>query len=151
MTSKRFYPDSLPTFDNEPTRDHFAIVRVGDSVGEGVKTLVPFEEGDVIFAFTGYFSAEITQFTLQVTEGLHLHDPYFMGKVLHSCDPNATCNMETRQFVALRPIEAGEFITMDYCETEDYLFKTFPCSCGADNCRGYVKGRKQVIPEQEIA
>jgi uncharacterized protein len=147
----RFYPDALPAFENEPTRDRFAIVRVGDSVGEGVNTLVAHNKGDVLFAFTGFFSTEITQFSLQVHDGLHLHDPYFMGKVLHSCDANAYCDMEKRQFIALRPIEAGEFITMDYAQTEDYLFKTFPCSCGAENCRGYVTGRKQTAPEQEIA
>jgi uncharacterized protein len=151
MTNNRFYPDTLPAFENEPTREHFDIVRVGDSVGEGVKTLVAFNEGDVIFNFTGFFSTEITQFSLQVHDGLHLHDPYFMGKVLHSCDANAYCDMEKRQFVALRPIEAGTFITMDYAQTEDYLFKTFPCSCGAENCRGYVTGRKQPIEQQEIA
>ena len=151
MSNNRFYPDTLPAFENEPTRERFDIVRVGDSVGEGVKTLVAFNEGDVIFSFTGFFSTEITQFSLQVRDGLHLHDPYFMGKVLHSCDANAYCDMEKRQFIALRPIEAGEFITMDYAQTEDYLFKTFPCSCGAENCRGYVTGRKQTIPQQEIA
>jgi hypothetical protein len=151
MTNNRFYPDTLPAFENEPTRERFDIVRVGDSVGEGVATLVAFNEGDVIFNFTGFFSTEITQFSLQVHDGLHLHDPYFMGKVLHSCDANAYCDMEKRHFVALRPIEAGEFITMDYAQTEDYLFKTFPCSCGAENCRGYVTGRKQPIEQQEIA
>ena len=151
MSYARFYPDTLPSFANEPTRECFDIVRVGADVGEGVQTRVSFNAGAVLFAFTGFFSTEITQFSLQVREGLHLHDPYFMGKVLHSCDANAYCDMEARQFVALRPIEAGEFVTMDYAQTEDYLFKTFPCSCGAENCRGYVTGRKQAISKQEIA
>jgi len=141
-TSNRFYPDALPSFPYEPTRERFSIAQVGDTVGEGVMTHVPFNTGDIIFAFTGFFTNEITQFSLQVYDGLHLHDPYFMGKVLHSCDPNASCDMSRRLFIALKPIQPGEFITMDYAETEDYLFKTFPCQCGAANCRGYVKGRK---------
>ncbi|MEO1287800.1 MAG: SET domain-containing protein-lysine N-methyltransferase [Chloroflexota bacterium] len=143
MKTNRFYPEDMPAFANEPTRDRFDIVRVDDGVGVGVMTCDEFKAGDVIFSFTGFFSDEITQYTLQVCDGLHLHDPYFMGRVLHSCDPNASCDMATRTFTALRDIQMGEFITMDYCETEDYLFKTFPCSCGADNCRGVVKGRKQ--------
>jgi hypothetical protein len=147
MNNGRFYPDALPPFENEPSRERFDIVRVGDSIGEGVMTHVAFERGDAIFAFTGFFSREITQFSLQVNDGLHLHDPYFMGKILHSCDPNAYCDMETRTFIALRPIEPGEFITMDYAQTEDYLFKSFPCSCGAENCRGVVTGRKQRLQE----
>jgi hypothetical protein len=139
----RFYPETLPPFENEPTRERFAIVRVGDSVGEGVKTLGSYAEGEVIFAFTGFFSTEITQFTLQVHEGLHLHDPYFMGKVLHCCEPNTAVDMKNRTFTAVRDIEAGEFITMDYASTEEVLYRTFECSGGAEHCRGVVKGSKQ--------
>lgn len=140
----RFYPEQLPAFPGEPTRDRFDIVRVGDSVGEGVISCVEFQTGDMIFAFTGFFSREITQFSLQVSEDLHLHDPYFMGKILHSCNPNAFCDMQQRVFIAQRDIQPGEFITMDYAQTEDVLFKMFDCSCGALNCRGTVRGRKQI-------
>lgn len=84
----RFYPESFPAFDYEPTRDRFEIRRIGDGVGEGVVSLTSFEPGEIVFAFTGVFSSVITQYTLQVTEKLHLHDPYFMGKILHCCDPN---------------------------------------------------------------
>jgi tyrocidine synthetase-3 len=144
VITNRFYPDTMPSFAYEPTREHFSITRIGDTVGEGVMTHIPFEAGQIIFGFTGFFSSEITQFSLQVHEGLQLHDPYFMGKVLHSCDPNAYCDMERRLFIALKPIMAGDFITMDYAQTEDYLFKSFPCECGAPNCCGIVKGRKEV-------
>lgn len=136
----RFYPDFYPAFDYEPTTDKFAIQRISDGVGEGVVALTSFEAGEIVFRFTGVFSIDITQFTLRVNDQLHLHDPLFMGKILHSCDPNCTVDMQTRTFTALRPIEAGDFVTMDYAETEAYLFRNFECSCGADNCRGYVMG-----------
>ncbi len=139
----RFYPNSLPYFQHEPTKKHFDIVRIGDSVGEGVKTLVPFKEGDLLFKFTGFFSEQITLFSLQVEEGLHLHDPFFMGKVLHSCHPNAHVDMKSRTFTATRPILAGEFITMDYASTETQLYRTFDCCCGAHNCRGTVTGSRE--------
>jgi hypothetical protein len=35
---------------------------------------------------------------------------------------------------------------MDYAETEDVLFKQFPCSCAAPNCRGWITGRREVHP-----
>jgi hypothetical protein len=139
----RFYPAELPPFKNEPTRDRFTIAQVGDSVGEGVKTFVSFEAGDIVFEFTGFFTHLITLFSLQVEDGLHLHDPYFMGKILHCCDPNTKVDMKARTFTATRHIEAGEFITMDYASTEEVLYRTFECSCGAENCRGVVKGSKQ--------
>jgi hypothetical protein len=139
----RFYPDFIPPFANEPTKERFEIRHIGDGVGEGVVSLVGFQPGDVIFQFTGSFSSAITQFTLQVSDGLHLHDPFFMGKVLHSCAPNATVDMQTRTFTAIKPIQPGEFVTMDYAQTEARLFKNFECCCGAPNCCGYVMGYEE--------
>lgn len=136
----RFYPDFIPPFAHEPTTDRFEIRFIGDGVGQGVVALASFEPGDIIFRFTGTFSNEITQFTLQVTEDLHLHDPFFMGKILHSCDPNAHVDMATRTFTAVRAIRPGDFVTMDYAQTEARLFKPFQCACGSANCRGWVQG-----------
>jgi hypothetical protein len=51
---------------------------------------------------------------------------------------------------ALRDIAANSFLYMDYAETEDVLFKQFPCSCGAPNCRGWITGRKE-LPESIMA
>jgi tyrocidine synthetase-3 len=142
MLSYRFYPDDIPPFPHEPTRDRFEIVR-GEDIGEGVCSLVAFSPEDIVFQFTGTYMSEITQFSLQIHADLHLHDPYFMGKILHSCDPNTLVDMEQRQFIALKPIAPGDMVTMDYAQTEDVLFKTFICSCGAPNCRGLVTGRQQ--------
>jgi hypothetical protein len=139
--NKRFYPDSVPLFPHEPTTDLFAIRKLGDNVGEGVGALKTFYPGDIIFAFTGFMIDSITQFSLKYADGLHLHDPFFMGKVLHSCEPNSYCDMSRRLFVATKVINSGEIITMDYAQTEDVLFKSFFCSCGSSKCRGYVTGR----------
>lgn len=146
----RFYPDYLPAFPFEPTRERFHIGYENDHLGEGVRALVPFSCGEIVFACTGFVSSEVTQFSLQLSPGLHLHDPYFYGKILHSCDPNTHVDVVTRQFKAVHPIQPGDFVTMDYAQTEDYLFRNFPCACGAVNCRREVLGRKQ-LPSLEIA
>lgn len=142
--SPRFYPDQLPAFPHEPTRDKFTISFIRDGVGEGVTSLASFEPGEVVFGISGFFTSYVTLFSLQIAEGLHLHDPYFYGKLLHSCDPNTYVDLSKREFIALKPIRPGDFVTLDYARTEDYLFRTFPCSCGAVNCRGVVAGRKQL-------
>lgn len=141
----RFYPDHLPPFANEPTSDQFAIRYFESSVGEGVIALREFAAGELLFRFTGYLTAEITQYSLQIRKGLHLHDPHFMGKILHSCAPNASCDMQSLTFHALRPIRPGDQITMDYAQTEDHLFVEFPCCCGSADCRGTITGRRQKI------
>lgn len=140
---KRFYPDSLPAFANEPSVKKFAIQKISQSVGEGVVALVPFSRGEIVCAFTGYLVNVITQYSLMLGPGQHVHDPYFMGKVLHSCDPNTFCDMKRRVFVARKHIKAGEWVTMDYAQTEEELFKPFPCSCGSVNCRGFITGRAE--------
>lgn len=147
----RFYPDFFPTFEYEPTKDKFAIHHVGDGVGEGVVALVDFEPGQIVFRFTGVFSGDITQYTLRVTDNLHLHDPLFMGKILHSCDPNCSVDMHTRTFTAVRAIKAGEFVTMDYAQTEAHLFRDFDCACGAESCRGHVYGYLDMPQELLVA
>lgn len=148
LQDNRFYPEQLPSFEHEPTRDRFAIQQVGQSVGEGVVTLTEFAAGEIVFACSGFFSDEVTLFSLQITPSLHLHDPYFYGKLLHSCDPNIVVDVNSRQFIAQRDIKSGEYLTLDYARSEDYLFRAFLCQCGAANCRGIVAGRKQ--PGMEI-
>ncbi len=58
--------------------------------------------------------------------------------------------MKKLTVTALQDIEAGSYIYMDYAETEDYLFKQFPCSCGAPNCRRWITGRLE-LPYQNSA
>ena len=144
MTEARFYPSDTPPFANEPTRERFDIAPQSAGVGEGVVTRVPFRAGEEVLAFTGQVVDERTLYSLQLPDGRHLHDPWFMGKVLHHCDPNCTVDMERRVFIARRDIATGERITMDYHETEDVLFRGFTCRCGAPNCRGRVTGRRAV-------
>lgn len=140
---KRFYPDIVPPFFYEPHPDEFEICRIDEKVGEGVVSRAYFVEDQVVCGFTGYLINFITQFSLQVLPDVHLHDPYFMGKILHSCDPNLSCDMERRLFMALRDIQPGDILTMDYTQTEDTLFKPFVCSCGSARCRGLIVGRHE--------
>lgn len=139
----RLYPSEVPEFLYEPTLERFSVRAISKDVGEGLVALIPFEPGAIVFGFTGFLVTEITQFSLQLMDGLHIHDPYVMGKVLHSCDPNTSVDLSARIFVARRRILPGEVIMMDYEDTEDRLFKSFQCKCGATTCRGFITGRAQ--------
>jgi len=54
----------------------------------------------------------------------------------HSCKPNARLTIRAGrvEFYALRPIAAGEEITVDYGETHHE--GRLACRCGASGCRG---------------
>ena len=59
----------------------------------------------------------------------------------HSCEPNVYIDGQI-VFRALRDIQAGEFITVDY---GTFMLTKNPyiqdCKCGSDNCRGTVTGK----------
>lgn len=140
MYEARLYPDEIAPFAGEANHAYFTIQEF-DSHGEGLVTKIFIPKGTEAFRFNGPTLTHQTLFTLQQCPGRYVEDPYVMGKVLHSCNPNLTCDMKTLTFTALRDIHSGEILTMDYEETEDELFRPFQCQCGSENCRGMIKGR----------
>jgi len=135
----RFYPDELPEFEHEPTKDNFSIEAAGGECGEGVMAKIAFDPEDIVFRFTGFYTENITLFSLEVKPLSYIHDPYFMGKVLHRCEPNCSVNMKRREFKAVKPIKAGDWITMDYEQTESKLFRPFYCVCGKPECESFER------------
>lgn len=136
----RFYPDSIPPFYGEPTKQDFSIDEVSNRVGVGVKAKRNFRRGDALFSFRGDIVSELTQYSLRIFDGVYLDDPHFMGRVLHRCEPNAHADMTTKTFYALRDISAGEWVTMDYRQTESVLYKDFVCNCGPLKCAAASQG-----------
>jgi hypothetical protein len=147
----RFYPPEIANFASEPSLLDFAIRPTGDACGEGLVALRDFAVNEIVFVFNGTIVSEITQYTLQLGFNQHIHDPHVMGKVLHHCMPNCRVELERLAFIAIRPIAAGDFVTMDYCQTEDTLFKSFTCHCGAPDCRGVIQGRLYSVAIPSLA
>lgn len=150
------YPPELGNDPLFPRSEDFAVVFKDDSTGKGVITYRSFQKGEVIARIARIIVSDIRQHTLQVSATEHNFDPYFSGYFLHSCAPNVSVNMEKMTVTALEDIPAGSYIYMDYAETEDYLFKQFPCSCGAANCRGWITGRLELPyqnnePKEQLA
>lgn len=139
------YPDQFGKDPLFPKHSDFAVIFKDELAGKGVITYRAFRKGQVIAKMAGHVVHEIRQHTLQLTPETHLFDPYFSGFFLHSCSPNISLNMADLTVTALEDIAANSFLYMDYAETEDILFKQFPCSCGAQNCRGWVTGRKEML------
>lgn len=139
------YPDQFGKDPLFPKHSDFAVIFKDELAGKGVITYRAFRKGEVIAKMAGHVVHEIRQHTLQLTPETHLFDPYFSGFFLHSCSPNISLNMVDLAITALEDIPANSFLYMDYAETEDILFKQFPCSCGAKNCRGWITGRKEML------
>jgi hypothetical protein len=137
------YPACFGTNPLFPNGNDFEIVLKNETNGKGVITYRSFEPGELVGAMTGPILRHRTQHTLEIAPGRHLNDTYFSGYFLHSCSPNVSLDMANLLVTAVRPIRPFEFITMDYAETENVLFRQFPCSCGEPNCRGWITGRAE--------
>lgn len=144
------YPDQFGKDPLFPKHSEFAVVFKDEMAGRGVIAYRAFNKGDIIARMAGHIVSEIRQHTLQLSPETHLFDPYFSGYFLHSCAPNISLNMADLTVTALEDIPANSFLYMDYAETEDVLFKQFPCSCGAPGCRGWITGRKEMLNTEVI-
>ena len=81
--------------------------------------------------------------SLQVEEDLYQvpsrPEPEPGDFINHSCTPNAGLNSSI-SLVALRDIEPGEEICLDYAMSDGSPYDEFDCACGTPFCRGRVTG-----------
>ncbi|MDA0281556.1 MAG: SET domain-containing protein-lysine N-methyltransferase [Proteobacteria bacterium] len=134
------YPKKYGVNPLFPQATDFNVITKDVSTGYGVLARRSFEAGELIAVITGEVVPDILQHTLQICEGKHLLDQYFTGYLLHACSPNISVDMHSMTVTALKNIPANTFLTMDYAQTEEVLYKQFPCSCGSENCRGWITG-----------
>lgn len=116
----------------------------------GRDELVAVWGGDVMIArqFAQLSPAE-TRYAIQVEEDLYLvsdlpAEP--ADYINHSCDPNAGLSGQI-VVVALRDIEPGEEICVDYAMIDGTPYDEFECGCDTDLCRGWVRGDDWRRPE----
>jgi len=72
-------------------------------------------------------------------------DPSGWAPQNHSCDANTIYDGLT--LYALRPIEKGEELTLDYATFLDKSMEPFHCNCGSPACRGLIMG----LPNNSIS
>ena len=91
---------------------------------------------------------EIRMHTVQVEEELYLAsigDSEPPDYINHSCDPNAGLDGQIA-IVAMRDIEPGDEVTIDYAMCDGSPYDEFDCACGTALCRGRVTGRGLARP-----
>jgi hypothetical protein len=86
--------------------------------------------------------ADIRRHTVQVEEELYLasiagdEPPDYIN---HSCDANAGLSGQIG-ILAMRAIQPGEEVTIDYAMCDGSPYDEFVCACGSPHCRGRVTG-----------
>jgi SET domain-containing protein len=83
---------------------------------------------------------DYSEYILEADPGIYIDAAKYDGPIRyinHSCSPNCCIlTLSRRAFIStIRDIKAGEELTMDYAYDEEVRE---PCSCRANNCRGYI-------------
>jgi hypothetical protein len=138
------YPREFGDDPQFPQASDFKVQFKNHVAGQGVVCLKAFKKGDVLARLAGEEINAMREYSFQIGKNKHLNDEYFTGYFLHSCDPNSSINTKEHIARAIKDIEAGEYITIDYSATEDFLFRQFKCNCGSKKCRGVIAGKKEV-------
>lgn len=64
----------------------------------------------------------------------------------HSCTPNVGY-LDPISVIAMRAIDAGEEICIDYGFSETFQGFSMPCRCGARDCRKVIKNTDWLLPQ----
>ena len=140
----------MPPHDGHPRSDEFQVIEQ-HGLGRAVISRIPFRAGSWIARFDGVTVGYLTQHSLQKTPRLHIMDLHFAGLLAHACEPNVVLDMVRQNLHALRPIQPGDMLTIDYEATEDELFAPFVCGCAAPSCRKFIAGRLARAERQRLA
>ena len=136
------YPSIIQAEEGHPNSANFFVKDTGDKRGNGLRGKVAFQKDDFVAKLSGVIVNKTALDTIQITPTLYFADRWFCRFLLHSCDPNLEINLEHLQVRALRNIPVGEYLTIDYANTDDEVTFQFACECWAENCRGWILKRR---------
>lgn len=125
--------------------------------GMGIRIGDDAKKGDVIFRFTGPLKFKVNQ-----SKEDALANPDWVGVakdqwidpdkpykfINHSCNPNTGIKGKVT-VAALRDINEGEELTIDYSTIEGDPRWEMKCLCGEANCRGIIRSI-QFLPEHRF-
>ncbi|MEK7598803.1 MAG: SET domain-containing protein-lysine N-methyltransferase [Patescibacteria group bacterium] len=125
--------------------------------GLAIFTNKNFKKGENVARLKGRsVTASIsTPEAIQISENKFVDTKYLVPEdfINHSCSPNVRADMIKRKFIAIKNIPRNTEITFNYLTTEYDMNKygtDFECSCGSQNCFGYIGGFRFLTRTQKL-
>ena len=128
-----------------------------DPVGPGLYATQPIQQGELLVVWSGVIvnyerlqqlPKQKQRHSVQVEEAAYLvsiqEEP--VDYVNHSCDPNAGISGQIA-VIAMRSIEPGEDVCIDYAMCDGSPYDEFECGCGSKLCRGQISGQDWMNPD----
>ena len=123
----------------------------------GVFCLKPIAKDEIVVLWGGRILAAVqinrdmpnfTQQILQIEDDFYLMTPTMEPSDCfnHSCEPNVGMTGQIG-LIAMRDIDVGEEVCLDYAMCDGSNYDEFDCSCGSPNCRRHITGDDWKRPE----
>ena len=92
-----------------------------------------------------------TRRSLQIGEGKHAFGrEETVGYLNHGCEPNVFLDFSCLCVRALKDIQAGEEVKINYAATEYEMHDCFRCDCGSPGCLRVIRGFKFLTRDQQL-
>jgi len=119
---------------------------------KGLFALVSIDRNEILIDLNGenYFLSP-TKRSLQIGEKRHVFGrDETVGFLNHSCEPNSFLDFSSLCVRALRDIQRGEEVKVNYAATEYEMHDSFRCDCGSSACLRMIKGFKFLTRDQQL-
>ena len=136
-----------------PMRTRSPKLDVGMTHGKnGLLALVSIDRNEILIDLNGehYFLSPARR-SLQIGERKHVFGrDETVGFVNHSCEPNSFLDFSCLCVRALRNIQRGEEVKVNYAATEYEMHDGFRCNCGSPKCLRMIRGFKFLSRAQQL-
>jgi hypothetical protein len=130
---------STPT---HPDRLH--VNRSTEAFGSGAESLVDLPAGALFAKITGTTPGKKAYTSVQTGRDSHIELNSDLVYCNHSCAPSVVFDMARMEVrvVDEKPLKKGDALTFFYPSTEWDMDQAFTCTCGANDCKGWISGAK---------
>jgi len=119
---------------------------------KGLFALVSIDRDEILIDLNGENTfLSPTRRSLQIGERKHVFGrDETVGYVNHSCEPNSFLDFSRLCVRALRNIQRGEEVKVNYAATEYEMHDSFRCDCGSSVCLRMIRGFKFLTRDQQL-
>lgn len=134
------YPfEGLSPEQGYPSMADFIVESGHSAKGRGVMALRHFQRITRMCRVSGQLVHAPQLHSVQLAAGIHVYDPYFCGRLRHSCDPNVFLDM-SELWLWARGHYAGQPTVHGLCQHRSQLVAPVCLECGSPRCRGWITG-----------
>ena len=136
-----------------PMRTRSPKLDVGMTHGKkGLLALVSIDRNEILIDLNGeHYFLSPTRRSLQIGERRHVFGrDETVGYLNHSCEANSFLDFSCLCVRALRDIERGEEVKVNYAATEYEMHDSFRCDCGSSACLQMIRGFKFLTRDQQL-